>query len=131
MNKAIYFNTSLFDPSKEDENEINPIYGQSLLIWLKDKLSNKLEFSEIDMEDWGWYSHIIWNGRKYLIGSVAHYEVGDDFRNGVDWIFQVDKKRSFKEIIFGKEKMTENDQCFLFFKKYFEEKPEIKNVEIG
>ena len=75
MNKAIYFNTSLFDPSKEDENEINPIYGQSLLIWLKDKLSNKLEFSEIDMEDWGWYSHIIWNGRKYLIGSVAHYEV--------------------------------------------------------
>ncbi|GAA6137046.1 hypothetical protein NBRC116583_07930 [Arenicella sp. 4NH20-0111] len=131
MNKAIYFKTSLFDPSKEDENDINPIYGQSLLIWLRDKLGSELEFSEIGTEDWGWYCYINWKGRQYLIGSIAHFEEGDDPNMDTDWIFQVDKTRSFKEVIFGKEKMTKNDPCFLFFKKYFEEEPQIKDVEIG
>lgn len=131
MDKVLYFKTSLFDPSKEDENDINPIYGQSLLIWLRDNLGSEIEFSEIDTEDWGWYSYINWKGRSYLIGSVAHFEEGDDLNKEIEWVFQVDKIRSFKEKLFGKEKMTEDDPCFLFFKKYFEEEPQIKEVAIG
>ena len=131
MNKALFFKTSLFDPSTEDENEINPIYGQSLLIWLRDRLGDEIEFAEIDVEDWGWYSHVTWDGRRYLIGSTAYFEEGDDPNQEIEWVFQVDKIRSLKEKLLGRAKMMQDDPCFQFFKEYFEKEPQIKDVDVG
>ena len=131
MNHAIHFKTSLFDVSKEKVNPINPIYGISLLEWLKEELKGKLEITEPDAEDWGWYSELVYQGNNYLIGTSAYFEEGDNPAEELEWVFQVEKNRSFKQKLFGKNKMSATDSCFLFFKKLLENHPNIKNVQIG
>ena len=131
MSQVIHFKTSLFDVSKEKENPINPIYGISLLEWLKKELKGKLEITEPGAEDWGWYSELEYEGNNYLIGACAYFEEGDDPAAGLEWVFQVDKYRSFKEKLFGRNKMTEADSCFLFFKELFENHADIKEVQVG
>lgn len=128
MHIAISFKTSKFDVSKENKNPINPIYGESLLIWLKSELCSELEMTAPDAEDWGWYSNIIWKGREYMLGSSVFFEEGDEPTSELKWIFQVDKQRSFKEILLGREKMTKNDECVLFFKSKFKAEPDITSV---
>jgi len=131
MNEAIYFKTAMFDVTQEDENPINPIYGQSLLLWLKSKLDSTIDIDDPDTEDWGWYSFIIWEGREYIIGSMTYFEEGDDPKSELEWVFQIHKTRTFKEKLLGREKMSINDPCFQFFKKIFENEPAINGVEIG
>lgn len=41
MNKAMYFKTAMFDLSQKEKTPINPIYGSSLLFWLKEELFNQ------------------------------------------------------------------------------------------
>jgi len=125
MSKIIRFTTNIFDISKEDKNPINPIYGQSLLLWLKDKIGTSYNFTLPDYEDWGWYSYITWEERIYLIGA-------SNLNNNSsisEWILQVVKQRSFFETIFGKGKMAEEDECFFYFKKIIESEPSFKNIE--
>ncbi|TWO82389.1 hypothetical protein AYI75_21085 [Shewanella algae] len=130
MNKAIYFKTSVFDPTKEEPNPINPIYGSSLINWIKDKLSGIYDIEEAMPEDWGWYSYIKFNGRDYLIGSIAYFEEGDIFQGEIEWAFQVDKIRTFKEKLLAKEKMHDQDACFVFFHELFKNEPGFHSVEI-
>jgi len=127
---TIGFKTSKFDVSKEDENPINPIYGQSLLIWLEKELPTELGFDEPDAEDWGWYSLLEWKGREYLVGATAYFEDGDDPTSELEWVFQVDKNRSFKEKLLGREKMTASDECLLYFKSLFENSCEFNSVAL-
>jgi len=118
----------MFDVSKEDKNPINPIFGKSLLVWLKDKISDSVEIDDPDAEDWGWYSYINWKGRRYLLGSTAYVEEGDDPSAEIEYIFQVDKVRSLSEKLFGREKMTHNDDCFMYIKSLFESEKEMNEV---
>ena len=129
MSFAISFKTSKFDVSKEDENPINPIVGQSLLLWLKQELKGELDIDEPDSEDWGWYSDINWNNRTYMLGASACYEEGDNPTSELEWVFQVHKDRSFKEKLLGKEKMTKEDDCLLFFKSKLESEPSFNSIE--
>jgi hypothetical protein len=131
MNQAIHFKTSLFDVSKEKQNPINPICGISLLLWLRDALKGEVDISEPEAEDWGWYSELEWQGDRYLIGASVFYERGDDPSAELEWVFQVDKYRSWKDKLFGRNAMTETDSCFVFFKAYFEKHPGIHAVELG
>lgn len=131
MNQAIHFKTSMFDVSKERDNPINPIYGISLLEWLRSELEGKIEITEPDAEDWGWYSELEFEGNNYLIGACAYFEEGDNPQESIEWVFQVDKCRSFKEKLFGKNKMNASDSCFVFFKKLLEENPNFKEVEVA
>ena len=123
---AIDFTTSKFDVTMEDENSINPIFGQSLLLWLKQKVADKVEITEPDTEDWGWYAEVDWNGRSYLLGAIAMEDTPPDFY----WVFQVDKHRTMKEIVFGREKMTREDECLRYFKAVLESEPEFRNVAL-
>ena len=131
MSQAIHFKTSMFDVSKEIENPINPIYGISLLVWLKSKLAGKLEITEPDAEDWGWYSELEFEGNNYLIGACAYFEEGDSPKDEIEWVFQVDKYRSIKEKLFGKNKMSVSDNCFVFFKTLLEENPNFNEVQVA
>lgn len=131
MNRAIYFYTSLFDVSKERKNPVNPIYGISLLEWLRAELKDELAISEPDAEDWGWYSELEFEGNKYLIGASAYYEKGDDPRAKLEWVFQVEKYRSIKQKLLGRNKMTTSDSCYLFFRELFEKHPDIHDVTTG
>lgn len=131
MNQAIHFKTSMFDVSREMENPINPIYGLSLLEWLRNELKGKLDLTVPSAEDWGWYSELTYDGNRYLIGSCAYFNEGDDPSQELEWVFQVDKCRSFKEKLFGQNKMNRSDSCFLFFKEVFDKNPYFKGVQIG
>lgn len=126
MHYMIRFKSSNFDVTQEDENPINPIYGQSLLAWAREKLAGELELEEPDAEDWGWYTYTSFNGRSYMLGASAEL----DEEKSYEWIFQVDKHRSFKEKLFGKEKMSASDECLLFFKSLFEKEPGFEGVEV-
>jgi hypothetical protein len=125
---AISFKTSKFDVSTENKNPINPIYGESLLKWLKQELDSEFEITEPDAEDWGWYNYITWNNRQYMLGASTYYEEGDDPTSELEWIFQIDKPRSLKEKLLGREKISNNDDCVLFFKSKLESEPSINSV---
>ncbi|GLQ30918.1 hypothetical protein [Litoribrevibacter albus] len=124
MHQVITFTSSKFDVTKEDENPINPIYGQSLLFWLKEKVSGKVELEQPEAEDWGWYTNIDWNGRSYLLGASATEVNHPEY----EWVFQIEKHRTLKEKLLGKNKQTENDECFVFFKSVLQSEPEFSGV---
>ena len=131
MNQAIHFKTSMFDASKERENPINPIYGLSLLVWLKSELAGIIEISEPDAEDWGWYSELEFEGNRYLIGACAHFEEGNSPQEEIEWVLLVDKHRSFKEKLLGMNRMSVCDSCFVFFKTLLEENPNFNEVQVA
>jgi hypothetical protein len=126
MNYSIRFETAKFDVTREDANPINPTRGQSLLLWLKDKLAGQVQFDGLDAEDWGWYTTVEWNGRDYLLGASAMEADADHY----EWVFQVDKHRSFHEKLSGREKMTRNDECLQFFKQLFDAESDFEHVAI-
>jgi len=58
------FNTDLFDVTQERRNNINPIYGESLLVWLAERAEGTAAVSPPSTEDWGWYADVHWEGRS-------------------------------------------------------------------
>jgi hypothetical protein len=121
----IRFITAKFDVSVERRNPINPIPGESLLLWLADKASPKAAVSVPRAEDWGWYSLVEWSGRQYMLGSSASPE-GDEY----EWVLQIDKHRSLVEKLLGRERMLIDDPCARFFQQLLEEEPSFKGVVV-
>ncbi|MDM3871103.1 hypothetical protein QSV34_07000 [Porticoccus sp. W117] len=128
MHFACGFETSKFDVTKEQKNPINPIYGESLLLWLKDRLLGQLEITVPEAEDWGWYSYVNWKGRQYMLGASAYFDEGDDPNEEVGWVFQLTKERSLKEVLLFQEKMKADDECLIFFTSIFNEDSDFHNI---
>ena len=126
MARVIRFTTSKFDVSKERPNPINPIPGESLLLWLRSQALPEIAMSEPDAEDWGWYSSVEWKGRLYMIGSSASEEEGGER----EWILQIDKHRSVKEKLFGSEKMSKDDECARYFQRLLEGEPSFSAISV-
>jgi hypothetical protein len=125
MARVIRFMTDKFDVSKERPNPINPIPGESLLVWLRERAHTRAPLTEPDAEDWGWYSFADWNGRQYLIGASASDEEGER-----EWILQIDKQRSMKEKLLGREAMAADDECAAYFQALLEAEPAFKSVSV-
>ena len=125
MARVIRFMTDKFDVAKERPNPINPIPGESLLVWLREQAQSRAPLSEPDAEDWGWYSFADWNGRQYLIGASASEEEGER-----EWILQIDKQRSLKEKLLGREAMAADDECAAYFQSLLEAEPAFKSVSV-
>ena len=128
MNVAISFKTAMFDLSKEHENMINPIYGESFLIWLKEQFKGEIQVTDPFMEDWGWYSNIFLQGRTYLVGSSVFFEEDDDPKSELKWLIQIDKHRSFIEKLLGSAKISETDECVLLLKSKLQAEPKMQSV---
>ena len=126
MTHVIRFNTAKFDLAKERPNPINPIPGESLLLWLRERAKPHVEVTEPDAEDWGWYSFVDWKGRQYLLGSSA----SDEESGQREWILQIDKQRSVKEALMGREKMEADDGCAQFFQQLLEDEPSFTSVSV-
>ena len=126
MTRVIRFNTARFDVAKERPNPINPIPGESLLLWLRERAKPHVEVTEPDAEDWGWYSFVDWKGRQYLLGSSA----SDEDSGQREWILQIDKQRSVKEALMGREKMAADDDCAQFFQQLLEDEPSFTSVSV-
>jgi hypothetical protein len=108
---VIRFTTALFDVTQERPNPINPIAGESLLLWLRERAQPALQVSPPEAEDWGWYAAVDWQARAYLLGASA----SDDEGAEREWVLQIEKQRSLKEKVMGREKMTADDACAQFF----------------
>jgi len=72
MHPIIRFTTDIFDIKEEDKNPINPIYGQSLLLWLQQKIAVSYKMSAPDYEDWGWYADMIYHGATCRFPKTTH-----------------------------------------------------------
>lgn len=107
MHPVIELQTRKFDVSSEKENPINPIYGQSLLLWLREKAKGTVEVVEPDFEDWGWSSDLERQGNRYMLGASCD---GDE-----TWIFQIDKNRTVLEKLLGRNRMTDAEEFWLYF----------------
>jgi len=126
MARVVRFNTAKFDVSKERPNPINPIPGESLLLWLRDQARPNVAVSEPDAEDWGWYSYVEWKGRKYMLGSSASDEEGGER----EWILQIEKHRSVGEKILGRAKMDKDDECAEYFQRLLEGEASFKGLSV-
>ena len=107
MAHVLSFRTARFDVSRETPNQINPIAGQSVLAWLRQELMKAgYTATEPDTEDWGWYIDVEGNGASYLVGASADAEGTEP---DVDWTVQIEKLRSVKDKLLGRNKMTPDD----------------------
>lgn len=122
----IRFTTKLFDVTKERPNDINPIYGESLLLWLADKLKGRVTVPEPQTEDWGWYVDINWSGRQYMLGASA----SDEEQGQREWILQIVKHRTFKERLLGKEKITAHDECSMYLRQLIESESAFAEINV-
>ena len=126
MAAVIRFTTKAFDVSREHPNTINPIYGESLLLWLGQRLKGHLNIPRPECEDWGWYTEIEWRGRSYMLGSSAMEE-----ENGErEWVLQIVKHRTLKERLLRREKMGTDDECAQFFQKLLEAESSFSGVSV-
>jgi hypothetical protein len=127
MARVLRFCTATFDVRKERPNPINPIPGESLLLWLIEKTRGSVEISDPDTEDWGWYSHTEWKGRKYLLGASACDEDEDGQR---EWVLQIEKQRSVKERFLGRATMSRDDECAQYFQRLLEGEASFQNLSV-
>ena len=110
MHPIITFKTKKFDTRKERPNPINPIAGESILVWLRDNVfRSRYECTEPDGEDWGWYMDVSYHGRRYMVGGIAFDEESDDAGVAIEWLVQFEKSRSIKERLLGQEKLDGKD----------------------
>ena len=129
MHYVISFETRLFDLDKEDENPINPIKGKSVGEWMANLLKNDgIEVTEVDAEDWGWYSYATCQGSKYLVGFIGLPSESKDETPEI--MIQIDKSRSFFESISGKNKMTEKDPLLLKVQGYINGIHDVASVKV-
>jgi hypothetical protein len=119
MDHVLRFRTSVLDVSRERRNPINPIHGESLLLWLAERWQGDSALSEPAPEDWGWYAHVSWDGRRYMLGASC----SDDEDGEREWILQVVKSRSIGERLLGRGKMTLDDGCLRELTRLIEGEP--------
>jgi hypothetical protein len=124
MTSVVRFNTSKFNVAAEKPNPINPIAGQSLLLWLHEAALPRIDVTEPEPEDWGWYSFATWDGRTYTLGSSASEE-----QNGKhEWVLQVVKQRTLVEKVLGRDRMQKDDGLASFVLQLLQQEPAFRGV---
>lgn len=122
---TLRFRTDRFDVTRERENPINPIQGESLLLWLRERLGPAHTMPEPAPEDWGWYSDLRWDGRAYLIGATVTDQGPGQM---CDWIVQIDKHRSMTEKLLGRARMDAADPCLAFVRGILAAEPDFLDL---
>ena len=110
MAHIVHFQTAKFDPSRETPNPINPIAGESVLAWLRERINAaRYETTQPDAEDWGWYMRVKGLDAAYLVGASGEMTDPGEL---VDWTVQVHRHRSLIDRLMGRNKMTADDPLF-------------------
>ena len=130
MAHEITFRSEKFDVSAEDPNPINPIAGQSFLLWLRGRLHDGgYEAKEPDSEDWGWYLKLSAFGSTYLVGAAGFSEEeGEDA--SVEWHIQIHKLRSFLDRLTGRNKLASDDPLSRIIEDIVRAEPGFNEIEV-
>ena len=126
MAHVITFRSSKFDPGMETPNPINPIAGESVLLWLCAQLKDSpYRATTPAAEDWGWYLDVSGAGAAYLVGASADA----DERGAVDWTIQIHERRSLTDKLMGARKMTADDPLSALVERILRADPDIGEVD--
>jgi hypothetical protein len=127
---VITFRSARFDIAGERPNPINPIAGESVLRWLREKLSeSRYETTEPDAEDWGWYIDVKVDGAVYLVGASG--EADDDAPGRVDWTIQIDRHRSLKDKLTGSNKLAADDRVSAVIERLVRQDADAVEIEVS
>lgn len=124
---VLRFRTARFDTAGETPNPTNPIFGEALLAWLRDRLGPAHPMPAPAPEDWGWVSDLAWDGRSYLIGASSE---GPEADGRCEWVLQVEKHRSTMEKLTGRAKMDAADPCLRALHALLAAEPEIRDLTL-
>ena len=129
MAAVISFTTDRFDIAAETPNPINPIAGQSVLLWLREELIRaQYRVTEPDTEDWGWYMQVEGAGGSYMVGASAD---AADAAPPVEWIVQVHKDRSMKDKLLGRGRMAPDDPLVALIARIVRADSRLRDVSVG
>jgi hypothetical protein len=129
MAHVINFHTSRFAVAAETPNPINPIFGQSVLRWLRESLgASGYETTEPAPEDWGWYMDAKGGGASYLVGASG--DAAEDGTGRVDWTIQIEKHRSLKERITGGHRLGADDPLSAVIERLVREDAGAAEIEV-
>jgi len=128
MVHLIAFDTSKFDVSEETPNPINPIVGESFLVWLRGELAGTpYDMTAPEAEDWGWYACVTGAGASYMVGASADTQgLGAE----VKWTIQLHKARSLKEKLLGQNKLKGDDPLLAVIEKIIRSDRDIGSIEV-
>jgi len=128
MAHEITFRSEKFDITAEDPNPINPIAGQSFLLWLRGRLHNAgYEADEPDTEDWGWYIELTAFDSSYLVGASGFPEEEDA---SVEWRIQIHKLRSLFDKLTGRNKLAPDDPLSQVIENLVCDESEFNEIEV-
>lgn len=128
MAHVVTFRSSKFDIATETPNPINPIAGESVLLWLREQLGNSpYRATTPEAEDWGWYVDVSGTEASYLVGASADAE---EPGASVDWTIQIHKQRSFVDKLTGANKMAIEDPLSVLVERIIRADPNIADVEV-
>ncbi len=127
---VLRFSTRQFPLSDEMKPSVNPIYGHALGEMLRQEfqtLGHEVD-NCVEEEDWGWYFFTSIEDQPYMIGTIAYRDIDPETEEPVstsdpiEHAIQFDKKRSFKQIILGRNKFTDDDPIFKITEAILERK---------
>jgi len=127
----ILFTTDRFNLSQPKEHFINECcYGDDMAAWLRGKLSGLgIHATEPRQEDWGWYMEVGHGQYTYFVGIGGNAE-NESSGNLGEWRLMVEKHRSLKEKLTGKNQLAENEEIISILKRLVEDAPDMKFIRI-
>ena len=129
MAHVITFRSARFDTASEPPNPINPIPGESVLRWLRERLAgSRYETTAPAAEDWGWYLDATVDGATYLVGAGGA-EV-EESPGHVDWTIQIHKHRSLRDKLTGRNKLAGDDPLSSAIERLVRQDSGITGIEV-
>jgi len=122
------FLTTKFDISGEPPNDVNPIAGQSFLVWLVPLLERAgYTVDQPSTEDWGWYVEVNdRDGRRFIVGASASRHEGDR----IDWLVQVWRWRTLRQWLRGEPVMARDDPLLRLIERALDT-PDFVEVDVS
>ena len=127
MAHLITFTSSQFDVSAEAPNPINPIAGEGVLKWLREKLRGiGYEVTAAEPEDWGWYVYVRRLDVSYLVGASSDLDQPDPR----EWTIQIHRERSLTDKLFGRNRLPDNDSLSVHIEAFIRDSNGAKDVRV-
>jgi len=118
--EIIFFETDMFNLTKEGEHFINPgCFGEDFANWLKLRLEkNNILVTDIYQEDWGWELACMDGEQGYYLGVGGLSEEGSDLG---EWRVMFTKRRKIFDSLLGRNKLSKSDRTIEVVKSILEE----------
>ncbi|MDY6949774.1 MAG: hypothetical protein SXG53_29205 [Pseudomonadota bacterium] len=127
MTHLVTFTSSQFDVTAETPNPINPIAGEGILIWLREKLlSVGYEVTAPEPEDWGWYVYVKDRESSYLVGASSDL----DQSGPREWAIQIHRERSLAAKLLGRSRLVDNDAVSVRIEAFIRESSGARDVHV-